>query len=419
MTLFIPVLAAAEEVIRLDDILKEAEANSPRLAAMKDKYQAAYERVPQAGALPDPMFGIGVQNLPVDTLSFRQDMMTSKMVELSQEFPFFGKRRLKAEAAWAEARAMEDEYAEEALTLRSDIRMAVYELYMDKKGLEVLDRSRELLDALGKAVQARYSVGGGSLKDVIKVQLESSMLLEKKIALEKEEHTKRAYLGSLLGRDIPVSGEVEDITPTEITASRDALVEEALRQRPALKSAGERIKKGTLMVEMARKEYYPDFTVKADYMQRDRLKNGMDQSDMISVMLSVNLPVWRNAKLAPAVREAEFMKSMAEDEREARVKDIRYRVDSLLGEIEQGERTMKLYKEVVVPEANDEINAGLAGYETGKGELMGLLDSMRMLLDYQMGYYRALASREKAVAELGVVIGKEFTTMPVPATVTK
>jgi cobalt-zinc-cadmium efflux system outer membrane protein len=400
--------AKAQETLRLGDLLGEAEAANPGLASLEYKYEAARERVPQAGALPEPMLGLGVVSVPIDTFAFNRDPMTGKMVELSQMFPFYGKRALKAAAAGEEAGALDAERRDKALMLRAEVKTVYYELYAIKKTVELIDKNAALLDAFKKAAEARYSVGTGNMKDIIKVQLETAMLTEKKIELGREERTKRAYLASLLGREAPVAGEVEDIAPTQIQEDKDALAADAIKARPMLKAADARIRKGSAMVEMARREYYPDFTVSANYMSRERLRDGMDQPDMVSLMVSVNLPVWWTSRQAPAVREAGYEKSMAEKEKDSAVKEIYYKVDSLLNQVAQDDRLLKLYKDVVIPQATEDIDVGLANYSVGKLEFISLLDSRRILLDYETGYYSTLAEREKAVAELEAATGKEF-----------
>jgi len=404
----LPAGLRADETLKLDDLLAEAGKNSPELGAFRDRYEAAYERVPQAGSFDDPMLGLGFDNVPVDSFAFDREPMTGKVVELSQAVPFFGKRGLKAEAAMHDARALEAGYREKALMLRAGIKDVYYDLYAVRKGLEIVGKNISLMDMFRKTAEARYSVGKGILKDVVKAQVETSMMIDKRIELQKEEHTKRAYLGSLLGRESAVTGEVEDIAPTQLGMGRDALVEAAMKGRPALAASGERVLKGQSMLELAGKGYYPDFTVSARYMQRDTLKDGTGQPDMVSAMLSMNLPVWTRTKQGPAVREAASERSMADRERDMLVKEIYYKVDSLVDVVEQDDRTLKLYKEGVIPQATDDLNSAVAGYEVGRVDFLDLLESRRTLFDYELGYYTTLAAREKAVAGLEAATGVEF-----------
>ncbi|MGC2425127.1 MAG: TolC family protein, partial [Nitrospirota bacterium] len=236
--------------------------------------------------------------------------------------------------------------------------------------------------------------------------------VDKKLTLERDERTKRAELGALLGRGAPVEGAVEDVEPAVLTLSAKALSESAVENRPALMAAALRIKKGAAMLETAKKEYYPDFTISAQYMQRDRLDTGEKQSDMISAVVSINLPIWRKSKLAPGVLEASLLKDEAERERDAEVNEVKAQVESLVEQVNKDGQAIKLYREVVIPQTGEDINAGLAGYEVGKVQYIDLLDSIRTFLDYQTEYYNRIAGREKAVAELEAVTGKELVAGP-------
>jgi outer membrane protein TolC len=394
--------------IKLSDLLTEAEKANPMLAARRSAYEAAKERISQAGAFDNPMIGIGVENLPVDSFAFDREEMTGKTLELSQSVPFFGKRELRRQAARYEADAVEAEYMGQALMLRSGVKLAFFDLYSIQKSLQTVEKNIDLMDTFKKVTESRYSVGKGMLKDVIKSQVEISMLFEKRIDLQREEQAKRAYLASLLGRETPVVGEVEDIRPTEITLDREAIVAQAVLMRPAVAAASSKVEVAKAKAGLAYRERYPDFSFKVNYMQRDKLEGGMDLPDMVSAMVSVDLPVWYGSKLNPMVREAAAEQAMAASERDAVLVETRAKIYTMASEIEQSDRMLKLYKDVLIPQANDDVGAGLAAYETGGGDFLMLLDSRRTLFDLELSYYKTLAMREKAVAELGAMAGKEF-----------
>lgn len=400
-----PAVCAAADTLVLDELIARAEANNPAVAAMRARYEAASERIPQAGALEDPMFGMGFMAVEVNNFAFDRMPMTSKFVELSQKIPFYGKRPLKAEAATHGYEAAEAEYREELVNIRAEVKKAFYELWLAKKAQDTVARNMELARALREVVQTRYGTGNGPFGDVLKAQLEETGLVKERLELETEERTARAMLGALTGSDMPVTGEVGDISATALPADKDALVARARGSRPSVLAAEARIKEADARVDIARKEFFPDFAATLRYHHVETLRDGMAQSDRIDAMITVNLPVWREARLEPGVREAAAERAMAEGQRESELTTIRYRVDSLVGEIEQADRTLKLYKDVAIPQATEGLDAILAGYSAGKADFMGLIDSRRMLLEYELGYYRTLAGREKSVAELEAVVG--------------
>ena len=106
-----PMTAAADRPPPTDpqlaDLLSEAVANNPELAAARSERDAAQQRIAPAGALEDPMLELGVINAPLDPLSLRREDMTMKMLGLSQKLPFAGKRDLRRAVATADADSME------------------------------------------------------------------------------------------------------------------------------------------------------------------------------------------------------------------------------------------------------------------------------------------------------------------------
>jgi outer membrane protein TolC len=60
---------AGDKIVRLDALIEEALENNPEIFSAKKKREVYAERVPQAGALEDPMLGLGIVNLPTN-LSF-------------------------------------------------------------------------------------------------------------------------------------------------------------------------------------------------------------------------------------------------------------------------------------------------------------------------------------------------------------
>lgn len=400
-----PAVSSSADTLRLDDLVARAQEANPGVSAMRARYEAARERIPQAGALDDPMLMTGFMAVEVDNFAFDRIPMTTKDIGISQKIPFYGKRGLREDAARYESEAVEAEYREKLLDVRAEVKKAYFELWYIKKAQETVEKNMALAGSLREVAQTRYSVGKGPFGDVLKAQLEETGLVDRKIELKKDERTMRAMLGALTGSVVPAEGEVEDIVPAEAVLDKDKLIARATGERPSVQAADARVRKGDKMVELARKDYYPDFEAAFTYSQTERLADGMYQSDRISGQLKFNLPVWWGAKLEPGVREAASERAMAEKERESEITEIMYRVDNLLGEVEQAERTLRLYRDVAVPQASESLDALLAGYEVGRSDFMALIDARRLLYDYELGYYKAMAGREKSVAELEAVTG--------------
>ena len=124
-----PMTAAADRPPPTDpqlaDLLGEAVANNPELAAARSERDAAQQRIAPAGALEDPMLELGVINAPLDPLSLGREDMTMKMLGLSQKLPFAGKRDLRRAVATADADSMELAVQEASNKLVRDVRVAL------------------------------------------------------------------------------------------------------------------------------------------------------------------------------------------------------------------------------------------------------------------------------------------------------
>ena len=87
-------LAAPDEV-SLAEAVRRAVERAPLLDARRAQVEAAQQESRRAGALPDPMLMVGIDNLPVtgmDAFDTRVDDMTMKKIGLRQEFPARAKR---------------------------------------------------------------------------------------------------------------------------------------------------------------------------------------------------------------------------------------------------------------------------------------------------------------------------------------
>ena len=161
---------------QLADLLSEAVANNPELAAARSERDAAQQRIAPAGALEDPMLELGVINAPLDPLSLGREDMTMKMLGLSQKLPFAGKRDLRRAVATADADSMELAVQEASNQLVRDVRVAYEELAFNAESQRIVARTRTALEQLEAIARSRYDVGQAAQNDVLDSQIELERL---------------------------------------------------------------------------------------------------------------------------------------------------------------------------------------------------------------------------------------------------
>ncbi len=130
------ITAAEEPLLHVEPLVQEAIARNPKILAARERHSALKEKIPQAGALDDPMLGFGVVNLP-NNFDFNEEEMTAKELSVTQKFPFPGKRGLSEEAAAKEADAGAAEAEEAANQVAKEVKTAYYDLSHVYRTLEV------------------------------------------------------------------------------------------------------------------------------------------------------------------------------------------------------------------------------------------------------------------------------------------
>ncbi|HSB61717.1 MAG TPA: TolC family protein [Vicinamibacteria bacterium] len=398
-----PLARAQEEPLGLSlpALVREAVEHNPEVQMAARLLEARRARVPQAAALPDPMLIYGVMNegrpVPLETLG--EAGFSEVYLGVSQELPFPGKRRLRREAAGEEAEAAE--WALEGVRRRvaADVAEAYYDLYAVHAGLDVVGESMRLLERLIGAAHARLSVGRTSQQDVLDAEVELSRLEERRTELARRRAVLEARLRSLLDRgNGPPFGRPPAITQTPIPGPLDELLRQAEEQSPALRESARRVAQGERLVDLARRDHKPDFSVNFTYHNR----GGLDPWYSFGGTLTIpNVHGRQKRALEEAVASLGGARGGADQARA----EVRYAVTESYQMAATAERLLRLYGEGILMQSRLSLDSAQAQYQVGKIEFVTLITSWRRLLEYELTYQEQLAAHEKALARLAVHLG--------------
>ncbi|UFS69814.1 TolC family protein [Geomonas sp. RF6] len=401
-------LSAAETkppVENLGALVETALSNNPELAGSQARWQMFTNRAAQATAFEDPMLMLKVQNgIITDPFNFSKDPMTQKVIGISQQIPFFGKRALKGEVAAREAEALHWTHEERKLELARMVKENYYQIYFTDKALAIVDKNIRIMDDFITLAQTKYSVGQGMQQDVFKSQVERSKMLDMRIGLEQQRASLVAALNALLYRPAttPV-GTIPDFELTPLALTAEELRNRALERRPQIKGLQAQIEKATAGRKLAQREFYPDFNVSLEYMQRQPSMND-EGLDMYSLGVTFNLPVQQKRRHA-MVAEANSEINMAT----AEVNMFRNTVDAgiadLLAKLEKRRRLVELYKTGIIPQAEQSLESATIGYRVNKVDFLSLLDSRNTLFGYEREYYESMAEYQMQLAQLEALVG--------------
>jgi len=387
--------------LKLQDLIEEALRNNPELGASQAGVQAAGHKIPQAGSLPDPMIMLGYQNEGYNTYNFGESPDAQWMVSVSQMFPFYGKRELKAEMAGRDAESMKNVYRTLRLKTISKVKELYSDLFLSYKNLDLLQEKGGLLRQVEEAALARYASGMAPQQEVVMAQTEKYMLLERQEMANQKIQSTEGMLNAAVGRDVrsPL-GRPAEISSTPYLLSLDDLLRLAMDHSTELKARAQMVQGTEAKIKMAQKEYYPDVTLGANFFKRSGA-----YEDMWNLTAAVNIPLFYRDKQRQGVLEAEAAKRQAQKEMQATEIMLASSLRENYSMIRSAEKLMKLYQEGLLPKARQDIQLSLSGYVTGKVEAITVISRLKTLLDIELLYWSQLVEREKAIARLEPLTG--------------
>ncbi|MCP5005058.1 MAG: TolC family protein [Planctomycetes bacterium] len=408
------VVPAEEKLgtLRLRWVIDEALGSNPELLAAQFRRNAAKERIPQARALEDPVLGFTYYGEQKQT---RVGEMQAGF-SVSQKIPFYGKLRLSGEIAEYEAMTHEEQYRALKRVVIARSKSAFYELYWVCKSIDINENNKALLEKFLKIAERKYATGNATQQDVLKAQVEVSKILNEIITLEQLRETAAARINTLLNRHPELRlGIPEEINITKLKVTLEELYQKAKEESPELGMFKYRIERDKAAYKLAKKQYYPDFTFGFNYTILNDLPSSAMSSpigegrDAYSGTLSLNIPIFQKRKYDAGVREADARLKSSERDRRNRENMTLFGVKDFHFKVQTAERLVNLYRDIIIPQAEQSLKAAEAGYQSGQVDFLNLVDSQRVLLDFNLAYYSALSDFGTNLAELERVVGVEFT----------
>ena len=410
--------SATNEAAALAALITEAMESNPEIQSALREREAASQRIAPAEALDDPILEAGVVNAPLASSTFNREDMTMKMIGLSQRLPFPGKRGLRKDVAMQDAQSVSHGYQETVNRVARDIKAAYFDLGLILEKTRLVEKNKLILEDMRHIAEQHYGVGLGSQADALKAQTQVSRMLDELLKLARERPTAEAELIRALGRNAivtpPVPGPPQLL---EKTLNLESLREIALSQRPQLLALQSMVARNEKALDLARKNYYPDFDVRLAYGQRDNMLDGSRRPDMVSLTVAVNLPVWRENKLAPRVAEALAKRDQAQSMYEAQRNEVAASLRQQTAMAEQNLQSARLYQTAILPQARLTVESAISAYQVNRVDFLTLLDSQMTVFNYEISLATAMAGYNKALAEIDFLIGKlpSAVRLPIPA----
>lgn len=389
-----------------DDYVKLALQRNPSIRSAQERLKMLAERVPQVTSLNDPMFMI----TPIGDMAETAAGQTDWTASVSQKLPFPGKLDATGRIANQNIAMARQDLEQTRLSVIADTRRAWWNLYYATRAIEVTQASRKLVEQFRHVAQAKLRAGTATQQDVLRASVELSNTDNDLLTLKQNRSTAAAMLNSLMDR--PVDAQLPDPPTVKLrnTALKlDRLLQESADANPQVQKVQERIKAYHQRLRLARLNRWPDLTVGLNYtaVENSGLSPVANGDDQWTVGFGFNLPIW-NSRLDAAEREARrgILQGSA-DLQQAR-NMIAFQVKDALVKVETQHRQAVLFRDVIIPQARQTVDASQTGYQANKVSFLTLIDNWRKLLNFELMNHRSLSQFEQELAELQRVVGKDI-----------
>lgn len=359
----------------LQELVKKAVEVNPKIKSLQAKLNMARENILIGTHLPDPVFSVGLLNMPVNTFSFRQEAMTGTALNLSQTIPFPGALKAKAEVKAMDTLIVKQQIAD----LKNQIaqRMAVFYYSLQEKRREIVlaKESVELLKQISLVAKRKFEVGTASLENVIQVEVQITRVKDKIEALKGEAQSMQSQINAYLLRDEQVTIVTPKIQPIshEVFVT-DTLLNLAARNRPLLKGIKLYQSKAVLKQKEIEKKYYPNFKVGLQYTLRNyNQTTGVNYPDFLGLVVGVTIPLGYGGSIKAAVNKTRYLQDFYGQQFHSSLQVLQQSFGKINAKIYELRSREKLLAKTMLPQTIQAYQAAMADYQVNKIDFVNVI----------------------------------------------
>ena len=412
----------------LDDYLVIAAENNPKLKSKYFQYQAALERVPQVGSLPDPLLSFSFFVMPMER--YMGDQIGN--ISLMQMFPWFGTLGAAKDEMTFMAKARFEDFNEVKSMLFYEVRANWYALQLLEKETAITKENIELLKTMEQIAITRFKSGGqssinsgssgnmpqmsgtenigssGSMIDVLRVQMEINELQNNLALLEDGKIPILSRFNQLLNRAVNEPVIIPDsIIAAQLPLSLAEIPDSIKNNNPMLKMLEQEEAAFVAQGKMNRKMGLPMVGIGLQYnifKPRANSESMMNGQNMLMPMVTVSIPLWRK-KYTASVRESEFFRQSINEQKQDEGNLLMVNFEDALKDFRDAERRVSLYQNQTAL-ANQALNILIVQYTNESSNFEEVLRMQQQLLDYRFKYLDALIDGNIAVSMIQRLMGR-------------
>lgn len=376
-------------------------SEDPYLMEPGEQAAAFDDRAVSESQLPDPKLRMTFANWPTNSFSYTQEMMTQLQVGVSQAFP--KGNTLQHRRSKRKAQATGERYRQE-LRQREiilDTRLNWLDLYYWSKAEAKVGESRKAVAELIEVIQAIFATGRETSQDILRAELELSLLDDRLVEISRKASVSRAKLARRIG-EVAARRPIAITPPGLVHPSDVAAIIEILPQHPAAKMFSARVEVAGKDVDIAGEQYKPGWTVNVGYGAR-----GAERADFASVGVVMDVPLFTAKRQDRQVSAAKRSRQASRLSLDSVLLDLRRKLQTTHADWTRLQERISLYQSVVLKRAKETTEASLTSYQSGVTDFAELVRARLAELDAELSLIRLQSDRLKAQAQLLFLEGED------------
>jgi cobalt-zinc-cadmium efflux system outer membrane protein len=385
----------------LATLIGEAKRNDPAIHSAEQASRAATFVAPQMSSLPDPQFTLQHFSVgsPRPFAGYTNSDFAYIGLGVSQQLPYPGKLKLRGAVADRDADTAK---AHIDVVLHDEIETletTYFRVAYLQQTFGILQRNTALLEQVEQQAEAHYSAGMGNQQDVLKAQLERTKILREVSMHHQLLGEAQAELKRILRRPQDSPDIIaEPLVATFLRYTTSELGDKVRAQNPNIQEDSAMVRRSQTAVELAQKEFRPDFGVSYMYENTDRKFR-----DYYQLSFNVNFP--RRKPRQAVLAQAQVNVERAQTDLDTRLQAALAEVQKQFVTIKTSEEQLLIYRDGLIPQAQATIQAGLAAYQSNREDFETLFSSFMDVLNLNLEYQQIILDRETALAHIERLTG--------------
>jgi len=358
------------------------------------------------GQLPDPQIKLGIMSLPVDSFAVDAEPMTQLQVGVQQMFPPGETLRYRREYTEAMADGEKVKALERKLNLLREVRQRYLELYYRTNADEILQQNRTLFSELLTITQRQYASGRNNQHDVLRAQLELSLMDDRILEMEQQKDVAQAGLARYIvyeqaSRPLPAAFPNLKVIP-ELDKIR-----QNLPAHPLVMIKDAEITASKKKVNEAEQQYKPGWSIDLTYGNRNGMNaDGSGRPDMLSAMVMVDVPLFTGKRQDKKLSAAKKQSLAQEFNRDDRLLELSSMLETEYANWNRLKERLELYQQRASLDAKSNAESTLKAYQSDFADFTTLMRAQLTELNTQLDMLRIHVELAKAQARLLYLAGE-------------